>query len=454
MIEPQNLAYKSEYDSGTRHKKSKMPLLLLGVVVVLATSVGVVTYMKFSAAPGGGFNPNMAMPAQTEAVHQERLIRTFETQGTVETENQLDLKPETEGKVVRISFVEGQQVSQGAPLVQLKADKQSAQLQQSAASVSSQRSTLQVKSSDIERLQADAQASLSRRTLAQSELARYEKLFKQEFVSELELDQKRTQAELANAEYQAALKRVASARSEMKQASSELSAAAYGYKYNRAMASDTVIVAPFSGVVGQKYIALGDYVTQGQKLLTLVDNHNLKINFKVPERYFGFIKLDAPVGLTVESLPGEVFHAQTIFMDPAVDMSTRSVTVKARVQDGIGHLKPGQFAQVKLTLSENPHALTIRESSLVPQGEKFFVYVVRNGAAVLQEIKTGQREAGRVEVTEGLLPTDRVVISGLQKLTDGQKITEIPQEKAPEKAQGSVPAKQAPADPAQVKVPK
>jgi membrane fusion protein (multidrug efflux system) len=214
------------------------------------------------------------------------------------------------------------------------------------------------------------------------------------------------------------------AQSDASQAQSDMASAASSYRYNRAVASDTVITAPFSGVVGQKYVALGDYVSPGTNLLTIVDTRILKLVFQVPERYLGAIQMGAPESFTVDSLPGRTFHAETIFIDPAVDMNSRTVTVKAKVLDGDGLIRPGQFGKVQLELSRSANAMTVPEAALVPQGEKFFIYVVRDGKAVLQEIQTGQREVGRVEVVSGLKPGERVVVSGIQKLTDGQPVME------------------------------
>lgn len=413
---------------------------IAGMVILVLVFAGTFAFRMLSHPMGpGGFN--MPVAVKTLQVHQGPLDWNYVARGTVEANNIVDLKPETAGKVVSLNFEEGQSVNRGTMLIRLKADKQMAQVQQAAASMGSMQQNVAVKETEIERLQADVRAAMAQKKFADIELERFDKLYKGEFVSAEERDQKRTAAEVAQTTYDAALKRVSMARAERKQAFSQLSAAASDYSYNRAVASDTLITAPFSGMVGQKYVFLGDYVQPGQKLVTLVDNRMLKIHFDVPERYLGYIHLNQPLTVTVESLPGKTFKAETIFVDPAVDSASRMVAVKARLLEGVEHFKPGQFAEVKLALENKTNALTVPEEAVVPQGEKTFVYVARGGKAFLQEIRTGQREPGFVEVLSGLKPTDRVVVGGIQKLTDGKEIMEGgakpgPQKSGPAKKEG------------------
>jgi membrane fusion protein (multidrug efflux system) len=407
-------------------------VLAIAGALVLIAAFGVTLYMRF-AAFSGNMGGDFPVAVKTAQVSQGPMDWVFATRASVEANNLVDLKPEATGEIRAIHFKEGQTVEKGALLIRINGEKQLAQVHQSAAALKSVEEGVQVKSTEVDRLQDEVRAAEAEKKFAAAELTRFQSLYDREFISFQELDQKKTALELAESRYDAAVKRVTMARAEKSQADSNVSAAVSDYRYTRAVVADTMVRAPFSGVVGQKYVFLGDHVLPGQKLLTLVDNRTLKVVFQVPERYVSYIHVGNPVEVMTESFPDKRFLAETVFVDPAVDAQSRMITVKAILPDDARQdFKPGQFADVRLVLEQKRNVLTVPEEALVPQGEKNFVYVVREEKAYLQEIKTGLREPGRVEVLSGLKANERVVIGGLQKLTDGKSVMEAGNAPPPE----------------------
>lgn len=380
--------------------------------------------MSLLLAGCGGGNEWSMPPAVVEtrlAVQQPWTI-VYTTTGTLEANNKVDLNSETPGVITSIGVKEGDPVGRGQTLIRLKADKQYAQVQESAAGIEASRDQVVMYQADIDQAQARLDSALSRMEMARSEYQRFQKLHQQQFISQLELDQKRTALTTAQADYQEAMQGVASARARYSQAKSSLAQAQSSYRYAQAAASESVIRAPFSGVVGRKYVDLGDYVAPTEKLITLVDPSLFKIQFSVPERYLGEVKPGLPVRVSFEGVGEAMFNARVNFIDPVLDESTRTVIVKAVVDDPGRRLRHGMFGNVHLSLGTLSGAVVIPEEAIVPQGEKTFVYVVEENKAHLREVKIGHRNAGRVQIERGLSAGDRVIVSGLQKVNDGAEI--------------------------------
>lgn len=369
---------------------------------------------------------------------------TYAATGTLEANNKVDLNAEVAGNIQSILVREGQFVRQGQVLMQLKSDKQLAQAQEAAAGISASLGNIQQQQADIQQAKARLQSAQTRRNLAESELKRYEKLYQEQFISQLELDQKRTAHDTALAAYNEAVQALSSAQARSSQASSNLAQARSNYRYNVALTRESSVRAPFSGVVGQRYLDLGDYAAPGQKLLTLVDPSRFNIQFTVPERFLGEIHTGLPVKVLFEALGNTSFMGTVNFIDPVVDANSHTITLKA-VIPGSERLRHGLLGTVALSLGVIPHAVVIPEEAIVPQGDKTFVYVVLNevppappkadgkpavapvsnkraNIAHLREVHVGYREAGQVQIQSGLQPGDAVIIHGLQKVNDSQEV--------------------------------
>jgi len=178
------------------------------------------------------------------------------------------------------------------------------------------------------------------------------------------------------------------------------------------------IRAPFSGILSERTVGPGDFVDKGESIVSLVAINPLKAVFSVPERYRILLKTDQKVSLKIEAVKDRIFSGKVVFISPNLDTETRSVRVKAVMENSDGLLKPGFFCHVKIILHTNPEAVVIPEEAVSPRGESFFVYTVENNKAVLKQIELGLRMTGRVEVKKGLKEGEQVIVAGLQRVTD------------------------------------
>jgi membrane fusion protein (multidrug efflux system) len=405
-----------------------------------------------SGCAGGGKGWQMPPPVvETTRAAEQPWTVTYTATGILEANNKVDLNTETPGLISKILVREGDLVRAGQILIRFKADKQLAQVQQAASGIAVSQGGVEQQQASVNQFQSMVNSANVKVQLAKSELSRYEQLYADDFISQLELEQKRAAYHTAAAEYQSALQQLNAIRSQASQASSNLAQSRSSYRYNLALAGETVIRAPFNGVIGSKYVDLGDYVAPTEKLITVVDPSVFRVQFTVPERYLDQLKLGLPVQASFEGLAGKTVSGQVNFLDPVMDPEAHTVRVKALLP-ALPGLRDGLLANVSVALGVIPDAVVIPEEAIVPQGEKTFVYVIQHevykptvlegkkkeakktdepssgpvDVAHLREVTVGYRKAGKVQIKQGLTPGDRLIVSGLQKVSDNLVVNPDP----------------------------
>ena len=353
-------------------------------------------------APGGG-PPAVAVDAVKAALEPVQVF--IDAIGSLEAGEDVMISSEVVGLVKEIRFEEGMSVAEGKVLVCL--DEEMSLLERDQAAKRLERLKASVKSMEAqlrraEALQKNAKSNFDRKKSLMDQDATTEAVF---------MD--------AQAEYEASLAAVDQAEAAVEESRRSILEAGAGLKIAEERLKDYNIKAPFEGTLGERFVGPGDFVDKGRKLVRLVAVNPLKIDFTVPERYQGRLRLHQVVALTVEAYPGRAFEGEVNYIAPSLDPSTRSVKVKALVNNEANLLRPGFFCRVRLVLEINPDAVVIPEEAVIPRGEDFFVYTVEEGMAALKEVVLGQRMAGRVEILEGLQAGEEVITAGHQKVSKG-----------------------------------
>jgi len=163
---------------------------------------------------------------------------------------------------------------------------------------------------------------------------------------------------------------------------------------------------------------VGSYLTPQTRIATVQDVDPVKVDFSVPEKYVGHLS----TGRTIEfrTRGSEEVHTGTIVaLEPLVDLTTRSLTVRATSPNPDGLLVPGAFADVEIVVRRIEGALAVPNRAVIPElgGKKVFVFA--GGEAQPRPVETGLRTAELVEVTRGLEAGDRVIVSAIQRLRPG-----------------------------------
>jgi membrane fusion protein, multidrug efflux system len=285
----------------------------------------------------------------------------------------VELKAPVAGNVLRIHFNEGQYIRRGATILEIDSRVWQAQKRGLEAQLES----------------------------AHSELRRRERLFEVEGASQEMVDQSRVAVSDLEARIEELDVRI------------DLS----------------VVRAPFSGRVGMRNFSPGAWLTQGEIITQLVQSDRLRVEFDIPSRYATLPRTGMEVRV-IPSANGDTAVATIYAIQPQINPDSRSLRIRAEINNASGNFIPGDFAQVLLDIDSMEEALLIPAEAIIPELNTQVVFVGRNGTAQRQEIRTGTRTQNRVHVTSGLNPGDTILLTGLMEVRDGSdiRITELNQE--------------------------
>ncbi|MBA3341883.1 MAG: efflux RND transporter periplasmic adaptor subunit [Gemmatimonadaceae bacterium] len=331
-----------------------------------------------AAGPGGaagaGGPPAMPpMPVDVDTARVRSVVDAVRATGRIEAVQAVELRPDEQGRVTGLMFREGQFVARGTPLVRMDAAMLRAQAER-----------------------ADADRDLSRQQLDR--------------VRRLRAENAATPADLERAD--------AAARS-----------ATAALAVLQVQIARSTVRAPFAGVVGQRFVSVGDYVTPATRLLTLQTVDPQRAVIEVPERHAVALRSGQTVEFNVAAEPGRTFAARVDFIDPVVQRANRTIMVKGLAPNPGQILRPGMFIEARLATATRANAIVIPEDAVQPLRTANIVWVVDKGKASRREVQLGARSQGVVEVASGVTAGELVVVGGLERMAEGMPLAAQPRAK-------------------------
>ena len=359
----------------------------------------------------------LAVSVSPVAVTEQPISRFIRVTGTLTAEEQADVAAETSGRVISTPVERGSPVTEGTELVRLSAVETEASVKEAEANAAQIEARLAQPANgafDVNRVPevANARANFA---LAESEFSRIEKLLAERVVSQSEYDQRKTQVE-------AARQLLESAKNGAEQQYQALQAARARVTLARKAASDTVVRAPFSGVVVERLVSTGDYVTRGTKVAQVVRIMPLRIALTVPEQFVADVKVGQPVSFSVDAFSGRAFEGRVRYVSPSLRAEQRALTVEAVVPNSNGELKPGMFATALIQQPNKVQAVLVPTASVRVVSGTSRVFVIAGDRAEERLVTTGQVLDQLVEITAGLSPGEKVATANVPQLVDGVKV--------------------------------
>ena len=186
---------------------------------------------------------------------------------------------------------------------------------------------------------------------------------------------------------------------------------------------NTVIKAPYDGVVSERQVNAGDIVSPGSALFTLVDPGTMRLEGAVPADQLGLVHVGSPVKFSVTGYPGRAFTGTITNVYPSADPMTRQVRLYVRIPNAGNGLVAGLFATGRVT-SATHEGLTVPAAAVDQRGVKPVVSRLKNGKAEIVEVVLGMRDEGSevVEVTHGLAAGDTLLVGPAQGITPGAPV--------------------------------
>lgn len=316
--------------------------------------------------PGGGRGQAVAEAVATprEFADQIRVL------GVARSKRSVNITSNTTELITRVMFTDGQRVAAGAPLVELQAREEDADL-----------------------IQARAQLAQAQR----------------------EYDRFKILAE-----------RGVAPRVTAEQAETALQSARAAVAASEARRGDRVLRAPFAGVLGLTTVTPGTLISPGSVITTLDDTSAIRVDFPLPERYLGVLQVGTPLIATADAYAGESFNGRIALLDTRVNEQTRAVIARAEFANPGARIRPGMMMRVAVQQGRR-QSLSVPEAAVQYEGQGAFVYRIARGekgtTAQRVEVQTGAVEGGFVEILSGLDNNDRVVASGLNRIQPGAPVT-------------------------------
>jgi RND family efflux transporter MFP subunit len=410
-------------------RRSVIIFLLLALVVSAGCRSG-----ESARASGAASETKEVRVARAES---GALPNVVTVSGTLAAEEQVVLGMKVAGRVAELAVDLGSRVEEGQVMARLDPTDFRLRVQQAEAALQQARSRLGLPPETSHEASAGGsprpddgnaeardrvnpeQTSLVRQARAVMDEARLKldrarQLFKEQLVPQSELDAAEANYVVAESRYQDALEEVRNRQALLAQRRSELQLA-------RQQFTDSVLHAPFAGAVRERQAALGQYLDAGDPVFTLVRMHPLRLRVAIPERDAAGVRVGQDVRVTVEGDPN-VYPGRVARTSPAIEETSRTLMVEAEVPNPTGALRPGSFARAEIVTSADLPVVFVPASAIVQFAGIEKVFLVREGRAVEQRVRTGRRRSQQVEIIQGIAPGDTVVVDP-GNLVGGQPVT-------------------------------
>jgi membrane fusion protein (multidrug efflux system) len=349
----------------------------LALIWVLAAAAAVGCQRK--PTPEAKAKPLPTVEVESAVIDEHPVPKTLVVTGTLEADQRTELAANASGRVTRTFVERGDHVKAGALLAQL--DVRGAALSHAEA-------------------EANAKAIADQLDAVRSECSRYDALRKKGAITQQEYDKQAAQCRTQASSEEAARARLADAARVLQ---------------------DAAIRAPFAGVIGERFVSVGDYVQPSSKVVTLLVDDPLRLRLSVPEPAIPYAKEGTEVRFKVLSVPDREFTGRIKYVGREVRPTTRDLIDEAIVDNHERLLLPGTFVTAELPTGKVTQAL-VPKSALIESGSEQTVFAIVDKRLEQRAVHTGMTIDDRVAVSEGLKKGDRVVLNPKPDLKDGSPV--------------------------------
>ena len=288
---------------------------------------------------------------------QQLISDSIEANGTIVSNDFVELHPETTGRITYLNVPEGKHIAKGTVIARINDADLVANLNKSKATLE----------------------------LQQNYLDRVKPLLNVQGINQ--------------ADYDVAANSVISTKADI--------------QYTQALIDKTVIRAPFDGVVGLRQVSIGAYVSNTDVIATMQQVNNLKIDFTVPEDYSAYVNTGSTVQLLLDAENDSLKHtAKIIAVEPQANTTTRNLKVRSVLNDNTD-ANPGAFVKVFISQGTAKQSILVPTNCIIPSDINKQLIIIKNGEANFTDITTGIRKQSNVEITSGVAAGDSIVVTGV-----------------------------------------
>ncbi|MFA6034411.1 MAG: efflux RND transporter periplasmic adaptor subunit [Myxococcota bacterium] len=346
-------------------KKSKYVPFPVAIILILFLAPGCNRGQKADAQAVKP--PAAPMAVSVTEVSKRLLERRVDITGSLAAWEEATVSIEAEGRLVKVLVDLGDRVRKGDTLL-----------------------TILPVEYEYRKVQAEAEL-----TSAEADFKRTQELLNKKLAAQQQLDETRRRLDTARAAVDLAKKKL----------------------------DDTSLKSPIDGVIARRMVNNGEYVRAGTQAFYIVRITPLKFRGDVPERYAEIITRGEPVQAFIESRPDEPLKGKIIRTGASVSTDTRSFPIEAEIENPRGLVKPGSFARLSILANSKLDAIAIPETAVFNFAGNPRVFLAVDGKVVERTIETSGKTGDQAIIDSGLAVGEKVIISGVELLTNGQAIT-------------------------------
>jgi RND family efflux transporter MFP subunit len=392
----------------TNHHRSSsgFPSLALLGAALLAVSGVACEQDTTPARAAARAKAQESRPVRVVAAAAGRLPRTVTVTGTLAADEEVVAGFKVAGRVSEIAVDLGSPVRKGQVLARLDPTDFRLRVEQAEAALRQVRAGLGLPRNGSAESVDPGKTALVREARAVLEEARLNRdrmvqLSEKNYIARSEADASLSKLLVAESRYQAALEEIRNRQELLAERSSGLALA-------RQQLDDAVLSAPIDGAVRERRASVGEYLAAGAPVFGLVRVHPLRLRVAVPERDAPYLRVGQAVRVLLEG--DTAVHAGRVArLSPSIQEQNRTLNVEAEVANQGGKLRPGSFARAEIVVEADRTAVTVPAGTVVTFAGLEKVFVVKDGKAVEQRIRTGRRSGDRVEILEGVAAGEPVV---------------------------------------------
>ncbi len=372
--------------------------------------------------------PNTVRGAKIETIKLSPVEEEYEAVGTVRSKTTSVLSSKTVGNILAVYVREGDRVRKGQLLIETDDRDSRAQLQKAQAGLREVGDALEEIGQNIRAAESSRDAAEAGKSLALVTFKRYKALLDEKSVSQQEFDEVQAKLKMAEAEadragrmLQGLMAKKNQILAKTDQAKADIARAQTYVDYSR-------ILSPMNGVVTSKQAEIGFLAAPGVPLLIVEDNSRYRLEVSVEESMLKRIRPEAPVRISIDALGPEEFSSRVTEIVPASDPGSRTFTVKIDLYDKKGKpvvpsaLRSGLFGKARFPIGKK-EILKIPQAAVLQRGQLVTVFIADSSNTIhLRLIKTGRPYGDQVEVLSGLKDGDRVVVEGMEKVKEGDRV--------------------------------
>lgn len=379
-----------------------------------------------------GAEARTEVPVEVAQVTRGSLQQISTVNGQIQAKLEVNVVPKAQGKVQSVAVDVGDTVKAGQVLVQLDTSDIDAQIRQAEAAVEAARKGLALLQAGATQQQLEAaraqvsQAETNYNT-AKTNLERMQFLFEQGAISQQQFDAAQAQHDAAKAGLDAARANLsgleAGARQEqVEQVQAQVKQAEAGLNVLLTQKVNFTVTAPVSGVVSARNIDPGEMASPAMPVVTLAQLDPVLVQATVSEREINYLKLGQEVTIRVPAVRAEAFTGRISALSPVADPRSQGYTLKIKVPNPEGVLKPGMAAQIQVGLETIENQLIVPVPALVDKGQAIVVYIVEDGKALEKTVAVSLETQDKAAISNGLAEGQQVVVSGQNYLHDGDPV--------------------------------